>query len=262
VQKVAFHIGSLPVYWYGVLVALAFVIGLWTASRRALRDGLPAQQVVDAGVWLIAGSVLGARTLYVLTFWQEEFAGQPWTKLLNVREGGLVFYGGFIGATAAGLLYVWKHKVPVWKFADALAPSLALGYAIGRLGCLMNGCCHGRPTDLPWALHYPAGHAAAGAGVHPTQLYDAGLNLALCVALAWLHRRKRFDGQVFATHLVCYALLRSFVELFRGDYGERLLAGWLTPAHFVSALTLAAGAILIWKLPRRPPAAAPAPARR
>jgi len=115
----------------------------------------------------------------------------------------------------------------------------------------MNGCCYGRPTDLPWAIHFPADHETKGVGVHPTQVYDSLLSLGLYLALAWLYRRKKFDGQVFATYLMAYAALRSFVELFRGDYPVHYLGGWATPAHLVSMGTFAVGLILYCTLPRR-----------
>jgi len=250
VDKIAFHVGSWPIYWYGVLVASAFLIGLWTASRRAVRDGIAPEKIMDVGPWLILGAIIGARTLYVVSYWKEKFAGEPWTEIFMVHHGGLVFYGGMIGATLALLIYVRVRKLPLWKFGDALAPSAALGYVIGRFGCLMNGCCYGRPTDLPWAIHFPD-HETKGVGVHPTQVYDSLLSLGLYLALAWLYRRKKFDGQVFAAYLMAYAILRSFVELFRGDYPVHYLGGWATPAHLVSMGTFAAGLILYGTLPRR-----------
>jgi phosphatidylglycerol:prolipoprotein diacylglycerol transferase len=254
VHKVAFEIGSFPVHWFGLLVAVGFIVGIWTAGRRAARDGIAAEKVADAGVWLIVGGILGARGLYVISYWKEQFAGAPWTEIFMVQHGGLVFYGGFIGGTLAALLYLWKAKLPLWKFADALAPSIALGSSIGRFGCLMNGCCYGRATAVPWAIHFPADHETKGMGVHPTQIYDSLLNLALCAALARLHRRKQFDGQVFAIYLMCYAVLRSFVEIFRGDYPVRYLGGIATPAHLVSVGILLGGLFLYFLLPR--PAAA------
>jgi phosphatidylglycerol:prolipoprotein diacylglycerol transferase len=253
VHRIAFELGSFSIHWYGVLVATGFLAGLWTASRRGLRDGIHPERIADLGVWLIVGSLVGARTLYVVSYWQDSFAGKPWTEIFMVRHGGLVFYGGLIGASAATLIYVWRKRLPLWKIADALAPSIALGYVPGRIGCLMNGCCYGKPTDLPWAIHFPGEHETGGGGVHPTQIYDSLLNLILYAALAWLYRRKRFDGQIFASYLIGYALTRSFVELLRGDYGARYLGGWATPAHLISLATLAAGLILFWKLPRPAP---------
>jgi len=255
VDKVAFKIGPLPVHWFGLLVAAAFLVGLWTASRRASRDGIPPEKISDAGVWLILGTILGARGLYVLSYWKEHFAGKPWTDIFMVQQGGLVYYGGLAGATLAGILYIRRQRLPLWKFADAIAPSIALGYFVGRFGCLMNGCCFGRPTSLPWAIHFPADHPTLGADVHPVQIYDALLNLGFYFFLAWLHRRKKFDGQVFAAYLIGYAVLRSVAELFRGDYPVRYLGGVVTPAQLVGAGILVAGLVLFWKLPRRQPKA-------
>jgi phosphatidylglycerol:prolipoprotein diacylglycerol transferase len=145
--------------------------------------------------------------------------------------------------------------LPLWKLGDIMAPSIALGYVFGRIGCLMNGCCYGRECSLPWAIRYPEGHAthprgAAALPVHPTQIYDSLLSLSLYLFLAWLYRRKKFDGQVFATYLVCYAFTRSLVEMFRGDYPQHYLGGWATPAHLISIGILVAGAILLFVLPR------------
>ena len=177
--------------------------------------------------------IVGARTLYVITFWREEFADEPLTKIFTMRSG-FVFYGGLIGATLCGITYARAKKLPVWKLADALVPSVALGHALGRLGCFMTGCCHGRACDLPWAVHFPLEHPTHGAGVHPTQLYEATLNLALYAALAWWYRRKQFDGQVFAIYLMAYAPVRALVEHFRGDYAPAKFIGPFSPGQLVS----------------------------
>ena len=252
-QPIAFHIGSLEVRWYGILVMLGFVAGLWTASRRGKREGIPSEAFQDLGVWLIIGTIVGARTLYVISYWNENFAGNPWTEIFKVWQGGLVFYGGLIGASLGTIIYARKSKLPLWKVADALAPSISLGYFFGRIGCLMNGCCYGRPTDLPWAIHFPPKVVPYPDGVHPTQLYESCLGLGLYAALAWLYRRKKFDGQIFATYLMCYALLRAFVETFRGDYPVHYLGGWATPAQLVSLGIFIAGLLLYWQLPRKGP---------
>jgi phosphatidylglycerol---prolipoprotein diacylglyceryl transferase len=255
-DPVAFRIGTWPVHWYGVLVAAGFLAGLWTASRRAVHDRLSPQQVADSGPWLIIGAIVGARILYVTTYW-ERFAGAPLKEIFMVQQGGLVYYGGLVGSSLATIIYCYWRKIPLWKFADALAPSIALGYVFGRIGCLMNGCCFGRACDAPWAITYPAQSNGPQGPVHPTQIYDSLLNLALYGFLAWLYRRKRFDGQIFATYLICYAFTRSTVEYFRGDYGPgHIHAGFLTPAQLVSAAILVAGIVLFSLLRRRP-----APAR-
>jgi phosphatidylglycerol:prolipoprotein diacylglycerol transferase len=258
VHPIAFKLGTWPIHWYGILVAFGFVAGLWTASRRSPRYGLKPEQVADAGPWMILGALLGARGLYVATYWKESFAGQPWKEIFMVQHGGLIFYGGFIGACAALMIYCRLRRVPIWRLADALAPSIALGYVFGRLGCLMNGCCYGRQCDLPWAITYPRGvipgQSELTAPVHPTQIYDSLLNLALYLFLAWLYRRRKFDGQVFAAYMICYAFIRSVVERFRGDYtSDHIYGGFLTPAQLVSVGILTAGIILFITLRRQTP---------
>lgn len=252
------RLGPLTINWYGVMLALAFLIGIWTAGRRAPLAGISSEKVVDAGLWLILGGIIGARTFYVVSYWDTLMANPlfpraPWTEVFMVQRGGLVYYGGLIGASLACIAFVRRRRLPLWKVADIFAPSIALGYAFGRIGCLFRGCCYGRACDLPWAIHFPLEHDTAGRAVHPTQLYDSLLSLAFYVGLALLYRRKRFDGQVFATYLMGYALLRSFVELFRGDYSVQQLHGGLTPAQGWSMLIFAAGAALFWML--RPRAA-------
>jgi phosphatidylglycerol---prolipoprotein diacylglyceryl transferase len=249
-HPIAFQLGTLSIRWYGVLVAIGFLVGLWTASRRCVRYGLHPQQIADCGPWLIIGVIIGARALYVATYWNESFAGQPFKEIFMVQHGGLVYYGGLIGAVIANILYCSIRKVPLWKFADAMAPSIALGYVFGRIGCLMNGCCYGRACDAPWAITFPATVPEThGLPVHPTQIYDSLLNLVLYGFLAWLYRRKKFDGQVFAAYLICYAFTRSFVEYFRGDYNtDHIHAGFFTPAQLVSVAILVTGIVLFaWR---------------
>jgi phosphatidylglycerol:prolipoprotein diacylglycerol transferase len=248
VHPIAFNIGWLTVHSYGVMMAIAFIVGLWTASRRGLREGIPPEKIMDIGPWLIVGTILGARIMYVATYWHEEFAGRPFGEIFAVWNGGLVFYGGLIGATLAGVLYARLKHIALWKLADVLAPSIALGYVFGRIGCLLNGCCYGRACDMPWAIRFPVGNlnGAPTFPVHPTQVYDSLLNLGLYFGLAWLYRHKKFDGQVFATYLLCYAVTRSIVESFRGDYSPVHYHGplHLTPAQLVGIGTFITGAVL------------------
>jgi phosphatidylglycerol:prolipoprotein diacylglycerol transferase len=261
VHPIAFQLGPLTVTWFGVMMALAFVAGLWTASRRALSQGVPSENILDLGTWLIIGIIVGARALYVISYWHEQFAEQPWTEVFKVWRGGLVFYGGLIGASVACILFARIKKLPMLKLGDIMAPSIPLGSAFGRVGCLLNGCCYGRECRLPWAIHFPYPHPTYPHGVHPTEVYDSLLNLAFYGLLAWAFRRKKFDGQIFAIYLVGYALLRSFVEMFRGDYPQYYLGGWATPAQVVSIGTLAVGLALLWWLPR-PAASASTPLAR
>ena len=265
-DPIAFKIGGFAIYWYGILVAGGFLVGLWTASRRCVLDKLDGKVISDLGVWIILAGMIGARAMHVVTFWEEQYVDQPLSHLLDFRGGGLVFHGGFIGAALAVILYTRLHgKQPLWKIADAFAPSIPLGHALGRLGCLMYGCCFGTVCDLPWAIQFPEhspafnllGQAPTDAAhslyVHPTQIYSALLNVALYGGLAWLYRHKRFDGQVFGLYLAGYSINRFVVEFFRGDYqAEQLWFGWVKPGQQLSLFLLPIGITLIILLRRRP----------
>ena len=261
-HPIALLLGPLTIHWYGIMIAVAFLAGLWTATLRARRANIPGERIADIVLWLMVGAILGARIVYVTTYWKDEFANQPLSEIFMIQHGGLVYYGGLIGATLAGFIYIRWKKLPLWKVADVLAPSCALGNFFGRIGCFLNGCCYGRPTHVPWAVQFP-NHSYAwdmqlqqqligpdhpALPVHPTEIYDAVNNILLYVLLAWLFRRKKFDGQVFATYLVGYAITRTFMEYFRGDYPPDHIHYGLTPGMLVSIpifiVGLALGAIL------------------
>jgi phosphatidylglycerol---prolipoprotein diacylglyceryl transferase len=257
VHPIFFQLGRFTIHWYGVMMALAFLAGLWTATRRAPRERISGEAIADLTLWLMVGAVLGARFVYVTTYWREEFAGRPFWDVFAVWQGGLVYYGGFIGAAMAGAAYIrWKH-LPPWKTADVLAPSIALGSVFGRVGCLLNGCCYGRPTDVPWAITFtsPIAHELSGTplnvALQPTEIYSALFNLALYLSLAWLFRRKKFDGQIFAIYLMGYAVFRGIVECFRGDYSNLHYHLGLTPAQWIGVPMFIAGLVLAVFLARR-----------
>ncbi len=241
----------MPIRWYGVMMALAFLAGLWTATRRARLANVSADIIADVTLWLMLGSIIGARIVYVTTYWKQEFANGPFSEVFMIQHGGLVYYGGLIGAALAGLGYLTWKKHPAWKIADILAPSIALGSVFGRIGCLLNGCCYGRACDLPWAIHFPADHETHGLPVHPTEIYDGLLNLILYLFLAWLFRRRKFDGQIFAAYLIIYSIFRAISEYFRGDYPPDHIHDGLTSAQLVSVPMLVVGIALMIFLSRR-----------
>lgn len=244
-DRVALSFGDIKITWYGIAVVCGFVAGLWTASRRAVKDRLSPEAVADLGLWLMIGGIAGARLWYVVQYWKDEFSGRPLWETLAVFRGGLVFYGGLAGATLATILYARKRALPLWKLADALAPSIALGHFFGRIGCFINGCCYGTHCTLPWAVHYhDVPYNNPGQPIHPVQLYEAGLNLCLYLVLARQYQKKRFDGETFAFYVVGYSAIRFGVEFFRGDYPVRYLGGWATPGQIASLILLVAGSLL------------------
>ena len=216
-----FRIGNFPINTYGLLLALAFLSALLIAAKLAARDGLPRERVYDLGLWMLLAAIVGSKVLMLFT--EPEYRENP-LRLVSLdflRSGG-VFYGGFIGALVVGYFLMRRYKLPWWKTADAFAPGIALGNAIGRQGCFAAGCCWGKPTTLPWGVEFTqAGHEVTGVplGVHlhPTQLYESFGALLIFFFLLWLHRRKRFSGQVILFYAVLYAVMRFTIEIFRDD---------------------------------------------
>jgi phosphatidylglycerol:prolipoprotein diacylglycerol transferase len=216
-----FRIGNFPINTYGVLLALAFLSALLIAARLAARDGLPRERVYDLGLWMLLAAIVGSKVLMLFT--EPEYREDP-SRLISLdflRSGG-VFYGGFIAAVVAGYFLIRRYKLPWWKTADAFAPGVALGNAIGRQGCFAAGCCWGKPTSLPWGVEFTeAGNKVTGVplGVHlhPTQLYESFGALLIFLFLIWLHRRKRFSGQVILFYAVLYGVMRFTIEFFRDD---------------------------------------------
>jgi phosphatidylglycerol:prolipoprotein diacylglycerol transferase len=216
-----FRIGNFPINTYGVLLALAFLLAILIAAKLAARDGLPRERVYDLGLWILLAAIVGSKLLMLFT--EPEYRDDP-LRLISLdflRSGG-VFYGGFITAVVAGYFLIRRYKLPWWKTADAFAPGLALGNAIGRQGCFAAGCCWGKETTMPWGVEFTeAGNAVTGVplGVHlhPTQLYESFGALLVFFFLLWLHKRKRFSGQVILFYAVLYAVMRFTIEIFRDD---------------------------------------------
>lgn len=248
-----FRIGNFPINTYGVLLALAFLVALVVAARLAGRDGLPKERIYDLGLWMLLAALLGSK---VLMLWTEPaYREDPWQlfSLDFLRSGG-VFYGGLIGAVLTGYLLARYYRLPWWKTADAFAPGIALGQSIGRLGCFSAGCCWGKPTGLPWGVRFTQlGHEITGVPIdehlHPTQLYEALATLLLFFLLFWLHRRKRFSGQVILFYAVLYGTARFLIEFVRDDprgdiAGLTSLTG-LSTSQMISLLVGIIGLILL-----------------
>lgn len=259
-----FHIGSFPINTYGVLLALAFLFALLIAARLAARDGLPRERIYDLGLWMLLAALLGSK---ILMLWTEPSYRENPLHLLSLdflRSGG-VFYGGFIGASLTGYFLMRRYGLPWWKTADAFAPGIALGLGLGRQGCFAAGCCWGKPTALPWGVRFTElGHAITGvpidADLHPTQLYESAAAFLIFFFLLWLHRRRRFNGQVILFFAVLYGTLRFCVEFLRDDprgdiAGLTTLTG-LSTSQMISIIIGLGGLILLIMRWRRAAAAA------
>jgi phosphatidylglycerol:prolipoprotein diacylglycerol transferase len=257
-----FGIGPLTVYTYGVMLAAAYLLGLQLAIARARKAGLDSQKMLDLGVALVIAALVGAKVLLLLTNFNY-FAANPGELVVLARSGG-VFYGGLIGATLVAFWYIKRHNLPLWTTCDMFAPGIALGHVIGRVGCLMAGCCYGLPTTVAWAITFTDPFAAANVGtplnqaLHPTQLYEAGAELLILVFLLATERvGRRYPGRTFWGYMFLYAVSRFIIEFYRGD--ERgLILGWST-SQFISLVLAPLSVAMLFAL--RKGNTAPEPAR-
>jgi len=253
-------IGAFYLPTYGVMLAIAYLVAIALLARKADREGLPKNEISDLSIAILAAAILGAKALLAIVDFREYLAN-PSSASELIRSGG-VFQGGLIAATIVGLWYIRKHRLPAWRVTDMAAPSIALGEAIGRWGCLAAGCCYGKPTNVPWAITFrnPFAHDAVGTPLnvplHPTQIY-LSLNALLLFAICeWVYRRKTFDGEVFWVYVLGYALTRGVIEEFRGDLVRGFVVpGVLSTAQFIGVLMAIASIVMLLVLRRRGAAA-------
>ena len=253
-HPILFDFGPFTLYTYGVLLAAAYLAGLQFAVVMARTRGLDRQRVLDLGIWIIVGALAGAKLLLLVTDFHQ-YSESPRALLDLVRSAG-VFYGGLVAAVGVAFVYMWRHRMPLWTTTDAFAPGIALGHAVGRLGCLMAGCCFGRPTSVPWAItfHNPAASLNSdtplGVPLHPTQLYEAGAELVILGVLLWLERRGRsFPGRTFWTYMLLYSAARFVIEFYRGD--PRGTVGIFSTSQFVSLILAPLAVAMLVFLARR-----------
>jgi phosphatidylglycerol:prolipoprotein diacylglycerol transferase len=248
-------------------MAAGFAVGAWWLVRRGRAKGLAANRLIDLTIVMVISGLLGGRLLYAMVHWNQ-FYVNPWRVFWPVQADGtlglqgFVYYGGIMLAIPVAALLVRRWQLPPLKVLDAGAPALALGTAIGRLGCFLNGCCFGRPTQGPFGVVFPegsqAGNLFTGTAIHPTQLYIVADNLIIVGVLLVLERKwARFDGLVIGTYLMLTGLTRSYEDLFRYyESSMRLfdLGGLsITVNHLLGAVLMIAGGLLIARSRSRTP---------
>jgi phosphatidylglycerol:prolipoprotein diacylglycerol transferase len=252
-QLVNFGSFSLPTY--GFLVATGVLLGLIVAARMSRWQGLDPEKTWNLGILLVLSAIIGAKLLLFLNDWSFYSAHPREIFSVSTWQAGGVFYGGVLAALVTGVWYVRKNHMPALRTLDSFAPGLALGHAIGRVGCFAAGCCYGKPTSLPWGVTFtnPLAQAISGTplGVplHPTELYESIVELINFFILYWLIRHKRFEGQVIGAYLFLYGVARYFLEFLRDD-PERgsVFGGIMTGTQLISiCLVLLGGAIWLWR---------------
>jgi len=250
-HPVLVRVGPFTLYSYGLMVALAFGTTMYLAVRRAGKYGLGQEEVANLGIVCILSGIIGARLLYVvmnldyyITYPKEIFA---------LWHGGLVYVGGIVGGIIGGVIYIRAKGMPGWRVADLIAPLIALGHGIGRIGCFLNGCCYGKPTNLPWGVVFKAeseaGHAFPGIPIHPTQLYESLVEFAIFIVLTLYERKKRVDGSLILLYVLLYGTARFMLEYLRADaphtpFGLTIFQIGVLPVMVIAAF-------LLWRLRRK-----------
>jgi phosphatidylglycerol:prolipoprotein diacylglycerol transferase len=244
------HFGRFFLPTYGFLVSLGVLIGLWISVRNSERLGIDGEKAWNLGVLVVLCGIVGAKVLYVIN---EGMSLREIFSIETLQAGG-VFSGGLIAALLAAAWYVRKHHMPALGTCDAFAPGLALGHAIGRIGCFAAGCCYGKPTHHFWGVVFtnPLAHQITGTPLNvplePTQLFESAVELANFFFLMWLLKRRKFEGQVFGAFMMIYGVARFFLEFIRDDQGRGSVFGGAMSATQLIAIGLVIGGGIIWWL--------------
>lgn len=246
-NPIAFHVFSIPVYWYGLIIGLGVLAGLFVATQEAKRTGQKPEDYLDFLMYALVASIIGARLYYVAFSWDQY--KNDLLKIFATREGGLAIYGAVIAAVIVGVFYTRAKKLDFWVLADTAAPGLILGQAIGRWGNFMNQEAFGGYTDSLFAMRLMKSNVfdvpqevlnriqifdnIEYIQVHPTFLYESIWNTGVFLFLIWYRRRKKFTGEVFMMYLLGYALGRVWIEGLRTD--QLLIAHTAIPISQVVA---------------------------
>jgi len=230
-HPVLFHAGPFTLHTYGLLVSTGVLFGLWLARTQAESAGLDPDRVWNLGIYMVLAALVGAKLWLVLADWGY-YADHPREifSFSTLLSGG-TYYGGFLSAALVAALYARHFHLKFLPLADVYVAPLALGHAIGRLGCLSAGCCYGQPKSLPWGVVFKDSYAHFLVGtplrirLHPTQLYEAATEFLIFAYLLYLRRRQHFTGELFAVYALLYGITRGTIEFFRGDPDRTLLAG-------------------------------------
>lgn len=245
------HFGRFPVFSYGVMTALGFLLAIIWPVHLARREGLSAAKMEGLGLVIVLSAGIGSKLLTALDY--PGFYSGGWHHFVYdqmLGKGG-VFYGGFLLAVAGSALYCYWAKLPGWQASDCVAPGLALAQGLGRIGCFLAGCCWGTATRLPFGVTYTSEIAHQLTGVplniriHPTQLYEAGLVLAVIPFLMWLRKHKTFHGEVILAYVCYYAGARFLLELVRNDPRGHYFGDLLSTSQLI-AISIVPASIFFW----------------
>jgi phosphatidylglycerol:prolipoprotein diacylglycerol transferase len=241
-----FSIGPLTIHTYGLFVALGFAVALLVSIKIGKAQGLESPLIMDMGFIIILCAIIGSRLGYVLLN-LSHYVHYP-LDFFKIWEGGLVFSGGLVLVVLVMSWYLKHHNLPYWKTADLWAPGMAIGQAIGRIGCFMAGCCYGRPTDVKWCVVFthPQSFAPLNVCIHPTQLYSSLAGFIIFAVLMLLTAKKKYDGQIFIWLIILHSLARLFIERFRGDDRGLVPGTEMSVTQLITLLLLIAAVVTLF----------------
>jgi len=243
-HPVILDLGYVKIYSWGLMLAIAVSLAIWGVSRRLAQEGYDSEMAIDMVIIMIVAGIAGARLGYVIVYRWNEFLNDP-AYLFALTDGsisGLMWYGGFAGGFLAFLFYILKRRLNFWNIADILAPFAALGYAIVRIGCFLNGCCYGKVSHSVFTVVFPY---LDDLPRYPTQIFSSAINLLIFGLLLWYYPQRRFSGEVFIIYLLSYSVYRFTIEFFRAS---EVMYGFLSPGQLFSLFIFAAGLILyFWR---------------
>jgi phosphatidylglycerol:prolipoprotein diacylglycerol transferase len=246
-HPILYSFGPVTVYTYGFFVSMGFLASFALFLFQLKKRQISVDTGIDLAFWVLLSSIVGSRLVYVLVN-LNYYLHYPF-KVFMLWEGGLVWYGAFIGALVAALIYFRAKKLDGWVWLDIAIPFVALGQGIGRIGCLMAGCCYGKPTNLPWGITFTASEIAPlGVSLHPTQIYDMLFDLTIFAVLFLRRDKVRFRGEQILSYLFLYGATRSIVEVFRGDPRGSLFWGSITTSQLISIIAVIVGIVLYYRI--------------
>jgi phosphatidylglycerol:prolipoprotein diacylglycerol transferase len=237
---------------------MGVLLGLWISVRNSERLGIDGDKAWNLGILVVLCGIIGAKVLYVINDWSYYSTHVSEIFSVTTLQAGGVFSGGLLAAFLAAAWYVHRNHMPPLGTCDAFAPGLALGHAIGRLGCFAAGCCYGKPTSHWWGVIFrnPLANQITGTPLNvplePTQLLESAVELANFIFLMWLLKRRKFDGQVIGAFVFIYGVARFFLEFLRDDPGRgSVFGGVMTGTQLIALGLIAGGGIIWWLRPAR-----------
>ena len=262
-HRIIFSIGNFHLYSYGLMMAIAFIVGLFVSVYISKKENIEKDIITDLAMWIIGGAIIGARLWFVIE--NFEYFNNDLLGIVRIWEGGMVFYGGFLGGVLGGIFYLKKHKLSIPLFADIMIPGFAIGISIGRIGCFLNGCCYGKVCNSGhFCVEFPAKdfpppyydqlksglinpHATHSLPVIPTQLIASSIAFFIFLILFFIYKKKLFNGFILSIFLILYGLDRFFLDFLRYYSPDAMRFGFISLSQITSLFLIAFGVFYIIK---------------